>query len=266
MISLKEKTALIFGVANERSIAWGIAKELHKAGCKLGFTYVNETLGKRVRPLAESVNSEFIEECDVSKDGDIAGTMEKWKDKFGSLDILVHSVAFADRNELKSEYFNTSREGFHLAMDISVYSLTALTRAVVPLMEGRNGSIITLTYYGAEKAIKKYNVMGVAKSALESSVRYLASDLGPLGIRINAISAGPIKTLAASGIRDFKTMLKHHAAAAPMKRNVTQEEVGKTALYLCSDLASGVTGEVVHVDCGYSIMGASPSEEKSEGK
>ncbi len=258
MVSLKGKTALIFGVANDRSIAWGIAQQLKEAGCELGFSYANEALGRRAKPLAESVGSGFVEECDVASDSQIEKLFGLWKEKYGSLDILVHAVAFADRNELKGEFFNTSRDGFQLAMDISVYSLVALVKRAAPLMQGRGGSIITLSYYGAEKVVKNYNVMGVAKAALEASVRYLAADLGPMGIRINAISAGPIKTLAASGIGDFRSMLKHHEATAPLKRNVTPEDVGKSALYLCSDLAEGVTGELVHVDAGYSIMASSP--------
>jgi enoyl-[acyl-carrier protein] reductase I len=263
---LDGKTALIFGVANDRSIAWGIAKVLKEAGCTLGFSYASELLAKRVRPLAESVGAEFIEECDLSDDKAIASLFDKWKEKYGSLDILVHSVAFADRNDLKGEYFNTSRDGFKLAMDISVFSLVAMTKYAVPLMKGRNAGIITLTFYGGEKVVPSYNVMGVAKAALDASVRYLAADLGELGIRINAISAGPVKTLAASGIGGFRTMLKHHGYTAPMGRNVTLEEIGKSALYLCSDLSSGVTGEVLHVDCGYNVVaGRSPSPD-AQGK
>lgn len=263
MVSLKGKKALIFGVANDRSIAWGIAQKLKKAGCELGFSYAGEALGRRARPLAESVGAEFIEECDVASDSQIEKLFQLWKEKYGSLDILIHAVAFAERSELKGEFFNTSRAGFQLAMDISVYSLVALVKHAAPLMDGRGGSIVTLSYYGAEKVVKNYNIMGVAKSALETSVRYLAADLGPLNIRINAISAGPIKTLAASGIGDFRSMLKHHEKVAPLKRNVTTEDVGKSALYLCSDLAGGVTGEVVHVDAGYNIMASSPCADSA---
>ncbi|MFQ5431486.1 MAG: enoyl-ACP reductase [Nitrospinota bacterium] len=254
MTLLEGKTALIFGVANDHSIAWGIAKVLRNAGCTLGFSYAAEPFAKRVKPLAESVGAEFVEECDVASDEAIAGLFNKWKEKYGSLDILVHSIAFADRNDLKGEYYNTTRDGFKLAMDISVYSLVSLTKYAVPLMEGRGASIITLTFFGAEKVVRNYNVMGIAKSALEASVRYLAADLGQRGVRVNAISAGPVKTLAASGIGGFRAMLNHHAEVAPMRRNVTLEEVGKSALYLCSDLSSGVTGEVIHVDCGAHIM------------
>jgi len=262
VLSLSGKTALIFGVANDRSIAWGIARELHRAGCTVGFTYAGEALGKRVLPLAQSLNSPFVEPCDVADDAQIERAFNLWKEKFGSLDILIHAVAFADRNDLKGFFYTTSRPGFHLAMDISVYSLVAMARCAAPLMEGRNASILTLSYYGAEKVVTRYNIMGVAKAALEASVRYLASDLGPKGIRVNAISAGPIKTLAASGIGEFRAMLKHHEKTAPLRRNVSQEEVGKSALYLCSDLASGVTGEVMHVDCGYSIMSTPPADEQ----
>ena len=265
MTMLKGKTALIFGVANDHSIAWGIAKVLKEAGCTLGFSYANEPIGKRVKPLAESVGAEFVEECDVASDEAIAGLFGKWKEKYGSLDILVHAIAFADRNDLKGEFFNTSRNGFHLAMGVSVYSLVVLTKHAVPLMQGRDASIITLTFYGGEKVVPSYNVMGVAKAALEASVRYLAADLGPIGIRINALSAGPVRTLAASGIGGFRAMLKHHGYTAPMRRNVTLEEIGKSALYLCSDLSGGVTGEVLHVDCGYNVVaGRSPDANKEE--
>lgn len=263
-LSLQGKNALIFGVANERSIAWGIAEELHRAGANLAFTYAGEILEKRVRPLADSVGSQFVEPCDVTSDEQIEKVMAAYKEKFGRLDILIHAVAFADREDLKEYFYTTSRKGFAMAMDISAYSLVALTRAALPLMEGGDASVLTLTYHGAEKVVAKYNVMGVAKAALEASVRYLASDLGPKGIRVNAISAGPIKTLAASGIGDFRAMLKHHARTAPLRRNVTQEEVGKAALYLCSPLASGVTGEIMYVDCGYNIMGVAPATDETQ--
>ncbi len=252
---LTGKKGLIFGVANERSIAWAIAETLHKEGAELAFTYASEILEKRVRPLAEGIGATIIEPCDVTKDEEIEAIHNKVRDTFGTLDLLVHSIAFANREELKCEYINTSREGFRVAMDISVYSLTAIARYAAPLMMNRGGSIITLSYYGAEKVVMNYNVMGVAKAALEASVRYLADDLGPKGIRVNAISPGPIKTLAASGISGFREMLHHVSEKAPLKRNITSEEVGKTALYLCSELASGVTGEVIYVDGGYNIMG-----------
>jgi enoyl-[acyl-carrier protein] reductase I len=252
---LSGKKGIIFGVANERSIAWAIAEALHKEGAELAFTYAGEVMEKRVRPLADGIGAAIIEPCDVTRDSDVESVFSKIRERFGALDLVVHSIAFANKEELKGEYLNTSREGFRIAMDVSVYSLAAIARHAVPLMGGRGGSIITLSYYGAEKVVPNYNVMGVAKAALEASVRYLAADLGPKGIRVNAISPGPIKTLAAAGISGFKEM--HHLASekAPLKRNVLAEEVGKTAIYLCSDLASGVTGEVIYVDGGYNIMG-----------
>lgn len=249
------KKALIMGVANEKSIAWGIAEALYKEGADLAFTYNNEAIEKRVRPLAESVGSKVVLPCDVARDEDIDMCFNGIKDAFGGLDFLVHSIAFANKDELRGMYVDTSREGLRLAMDISVYSLVAVCKRAYPLMEGRNGSIVTLSYYGAEKVITNYNVMGVAKAALEASVRYLAADFGPKNIRINAVSAGPIKTLAAMGIGSFKDISSEFERRAPMKRNVTIEDVGKSALYLLSDLASGVTGEVLHVDLGYNVMG-----------
>lgn len=252
---LSGKKGIIFGVANERSIAWAIAEALHREGAELAFNYVGDALERRVRPLAESIGSKIIEQCDVTKDEEIESFFNKVSDGFGSVDILIHSVAFANKDELKGGYVDTTREGFRVAMDVSVYSLAAVTRHAVPLMEGREGSIITLTYYGSEKVVPNYNVMGVAKAALEASVRYLSADLGPKGIRVNAISPGPIKTLAAAGIGGFRDMLNHAAEKAPLRRNVSAAEVGKTALFLCSDLGSGVTGEVLYVDAGYNIMG-----------
>lgn len=252
---LEGKKGLVLGVANERSIAWAIAEALHREGAELAFTYASEILEKRVRPLAEGIGSRVIEQCDVTKDEEIASLFEKIKDSMKGLDIIIHSIAFAKRDELRGEYLNTSREGFHLAMEVSVYSLVTLSRQALPLMEGRSGSIITLSYYGAEKVVPNYNVMGVAKAALETSVKYLAADLGPGGIRVNAISPGPIMTLAAAGITGFRDMLRHCEDKAPLRRNVTSEEVGKTALYLASELSSGVTGEVIYVDGGYNIMG-----------
>lgn len=252
---LTGKKGIIFGVANERSIAWAIAEALNKEGAELAFNYVGEALEKRVRPLAESVGARIIEQCDVTRDDEIESFFNKVRDGLGSVDILIHSIAFANKDELKGGYLDTTREGFRVAMDVSVYSLAAVVRQAVPLMAGRDGSIITLSYYGSEKVVPNYNVMGVAKAALEASVRYLAADLGPKGIRVNAVSPGPIKTLAAAGIGGFRDMLKHAAETAPLRRNVTTGEVGKTALYLCSDLGSGVTGEVIHVDGGYNIMG-----------
>ncbi len=252
---LDGKKGLILGVANERSIAWGIAEALKKEGAELAFTYVGENLEKRVRPLAESVGARLVLPCDVTVDDQIDALFDAIREEWGALDILVHSLAFAKKEELKGEYVNTSRDGFRLAMDVSAYSLVALCRRAYHLMEGRGGSVITLTYLGSERAIQNYNVMGVAKAALEASVRYLASDLGPKGIRVNAISAGPIKTLAAMGISGFKEILDMVEAKSPLRRNVTPEDVGGTALYLASPLSSGVTGEIIYVDSGFNIMG-----------
>ncbi len=250
---LEGKKALIFGVANERSIAWSISKALSEAGATMGFTYV-PALESRVRPLAEQLNAEIIEPCDVTSDEDLDKSFKAVEDKWGKFDILVHAVAFANREDLEGRFVDTSREGWRIALEISAYSLVAMAKRAAPLMN-ENGSIIAMSYYGAEKVIPNYNVMGVAKSALESSVRYLAADLGVEGIRVNAISAGPIKTLASSGIAGFKKMLGYVADRAPLRRNVTQEDVGLNALYLASDLASGVTGEVIYVDSGYNITG-----------
>ena len=252
---LDGKKAAIFGVANDRSIAWAISEAFHAEGAELAFTYAGEVLEKRVRPLAEGIGSKIILSCDVTKDEDIEKVFAKLKEQWGSLDILVHAVAFANKEDLANPFVQTSRAGFQLAMDVSAYSMVALARYAAPLMTNGSGSMITLTYMGSEKVIPNYNVMGVAKAALEASVRYLASDLGPQGIRVNAISAGPLRTLAASGISDFKTMLHHVAERAPLKRNIDASEVGKTALYLCSEWSSAVTGEVLHVDAGYNIVG-----------
>ena len=251
---LNNKKGIIFGVANERSIAWAIAQALHKEGAELAFTYVGEALKERVMPLAQGIGSKLILPCDVAKDNEIDAVFNTVKEAWGGLDILVHSVAFANKDELKGMYADTSREGFRLAMDVSAYSLVALAKRAYPLMDGRSGSIVTLTYYGSEKVIPNYNVMGVAKAALEASVKYLAADLGQKGIRVNAISAGPVKTLAAMGIAGFRDILSIEKKA-PLKRNVTTEDVAKTALYLLSDLSSGVTGDIIHVDAGYNIVG-----------
>jgi enoyl-[acyl-carrier protein] reductase I len=252
---LANKKALIFGVANERSIAWAVAKELHAQGAELAFTFAGEVLEKRVRPLAESVDSEIVLPCDVTRDDEIDQVFEEVRNKWAVLDILIHAIAYAKKEDLSQPYVQTPRDGFHTALDISSYSLVALTRCAAPLMQGRNGAIVTLTYLGSEKVIPNYNVMGVAKAALEASVRYLAYDLGAEGTRVNAISAGPVKTLAASGIAGFRDMLHYVGDRAPLKRNIDPAEVAKTALYLVSDLSSGVTGEVLHVDAGYNIMG-----------
>jgi len=252
---LDGKRGLIFGVANERSIAWAISEALHREGAELAFTYAGETLEKRVRPLAEEIGAKIIIPCDVTRDGEIDEVFRHVQREWGGLDILIHSIAFANREDLANPYVQTSRQGFQLALDVSAYSLVALTRGAAPLMEGRGGSILTMTYLGSEKVIPNYNVMGIAKAALEASVRYLAAELGPKGIRVNAISAGPIKTLAAAGIAGFRDMLHYSSERAPLKRNVEAAEVAKAALYLSSDLASAVTGEILHVDAGYSIMG-----------
>ena len=252
---MEGKKGIIFGVANERSIAWACAKELIQGGGEVAFTYQNEIFEKRVRPLAESVKAKIVEPCDVNKDEQVEAVFKKVGDEFHGLDFMIHSIAFADKNDLSGRYIDTSREGFLKAMEVSVYSLTLLCRYAEPLMKGRNGSIVTLTYYGSEKVIYNYNVMGVAKAGLEASVRYLASDMGQGGTRVNAISAGPIRTLAASGISGLRTILELCSEKSPLKRSIAAEEVGKTALYLCSNLSSGVTGEIIYVDAGYNIMG-----------
>ncbi len=248
------KRGLIMGVANDRSIAWGIARACAAQGAELAFTYQGEALAKRVKPLAESVGSRVVLPCDVADEDSIDDAFEMLGDAFDGLDFLVHAIAFSDKAELDGMYLDTSRENFLKTMDISCYSFTAVAQRAVPMMH-HGGSLVTLTYYGAERVMPHYNVMGVAKAALEASVRYLAVDLGGRGIRVNAISAGPIKTLAASGIGDFRYILKWNELNAPLKRNVTTEEVGRAGLYLLSDLASGVTGEVHHVDCGYHTVG-----------
>ena len=252
---LEGRKGVIFGVANEKSIAWAIAKALHAEGAELAFTYAGEVLEKRVRPLAEGLGSKLILPCDVTQDDQIQKVMDTIERAWGCFDILIHSIAFANRDDLKGDYLNVSREGFRLALDVSAYSLTVLTRYALPLMEGRSASIITLTYLGGERVVPGYNVMGVAKAALDASVRYLALDLGPRGIRINAISAGPIRTLASSGISGFKDMLHHVEEKAPLRRNISNEDVAKTAIYLASELSVGVTGELIYVDAGYNIMG-----------
>lgn len=251
----KDKRVLIFGVANERSIAWGIAQAMQQQGARLGFTYASEAIEKRARPLAEGIGAELILPCDVTSDEQIGDVFSVLRKQWGGLDVLVHAVAFANREDLEGSYLETSRAGFKLALDISAYSLVTLSRAAAPLMQPAGGSVVTLTYYGSEKVVLGYNVMGVAKAALEASVRYLAADLGPQNIRVNAISAGPIKTLAAAGIKGFKSILHVVEEKAPLRRNVTQEDVANTALFLCSDMAAAITGEVVHVDCGYNILG-----------
>ncbi|MBI5643411.1 MAG: enoyl-ACP reductase [Deltaproteobacteria bacterium] len=252
---LSGKKGIIFGVANEKSIGWAIAQILHKEGMELAFSYAGEALESRVRPLAESLGSRIVVPCDVSDDSQIDNVFDIVKQEWGGLDVMVHSLAFAKKEELKGEFLNTTRDGFRIALEISAFSLVALAKRAAPLMEGRNGSMVTLSYYGSEKVIANYNVMGVAKAALEASVRYLAADLGPKGIRINTISAGPVKTLAAMGISGFKQILDVVEAKSPLRRNVSQEDVAKTALYLLSGLSSGVTGEIIYVDSGFNIMG-----------
>jgi enoyl-[acyl-carrier protein] reductase I len=248
------KRGLIMGLANDKSIAWGIAQALAEQGAEIAFSYQGEALKKRVEPLIASIGMSQMIECDVAIDESIDALFAALKADWGSLDFLVHAIGFADKNELRGRYVDTSRAGFALAMDISVYSFTAVCQRAAAMM-GQGGSLLTLTYYGAEKVMPHYNVMGVAKAGLEASVKYLAEDLGKDGIRVNAISAGPIKTLAASGIGDFRYIMKWNELNSPLRRNVTQEEVGKAALYLLSDLGSGTTGENLHVDAGYHVVG-----------
>jgi len=253
-LNLQGKTAVVFGVANKRSIAWGITQKLQEAGVRLAVTYQNERLRQEAADLIFSLPGAEAFQCDVSRDDEIEALFQQLKTRFGKLDILVHSVAYAPAEELRGEFVNTSRDGFRIAHDVSVYSLIAVARAAAPLMTG-GGSIMTLSYYGAEKVVPHYNVMGVAKAALEATVRYLAYDLGKCKIRVNAISAGPIKTLAARGIAGFGDMLGAQAEKAPLQRNVEVSEVATTATFLASDLSTGITGETIYVDCGYNIMG-----------
>ena len=248
------KRGLIMGVANERSIAWGIAKTAAEHGAELAFTYQGDALLKRLEPLARSVGSDTIMQCDVTEDRSIEDTFTSIRQKWGKLDFLVHAIAYSDKEELKGEYVNTTRDNFLRTLDISCYSFTSVSKHAADLM-GNGGSLLTLSYYGSERVMPHYNVMGVAKAALEASVRYLAVDLGGQGIRVNGLSAGPMKTLAASGIGDFRYILKWNQYNSPLKRNVTLDDVGGAAMYLLSDLASGVSGEIHHVDCGYNIVG-----------
>jgi enoyl-[acyl-carrier protein] reductase I len=248
------KRGLVMGVANERSIAWGIAKTAAEHGAELAFTYQGDALLKRLEPLARSVGSDTIMQCDVTEDRSIEDTFASVRQKWGKLDFLVHAIAYSDKEELKGEYVNTTRDNFLRTLDISCYSFTSVAKHAADLMEN-GGSLLTLSYYGSERVMPHYNVMGVAKAALEASVRYLAVDLGGQGIRVNGLSAGPMKTLAASGIGDFRYILKWNQYNSPLKRNVTLDDVGGAAMYLLSDLASGVSGEIHHVDCGYNIVG-----------
>lgn len=252
---MHKKRGLIMGVANDHSLAWGIAQKCAAHGATLAFTYQGEVLEKRVRPLAASVGSQDVFPCDVSSDAQIEALFQEIKSRWGALDFVVHAIAFADKEELKGKYVDTTRDNFLKSLDISCYSFTAITRHAVPLMQETGGSLLTLTYHGAQRVMPHYNVMGVAKAALESSVRYLAADLGDQNIRVNAISAGPVKTLAASGIGDFRYILKWNQYNAPLRRNTTLNDVGGAALYLLSDLSSGVTGEIHHVDSGYHVVG-----------
>jgi enoyl-[acyl-carrier protein] reductase I len=248
------KRGLIMGVANDKSIAWGIARACSEQGAELAFSYQGEALGKRVKPLAESINSDIVLECDVTNDASIDALFDTLKEKWGKIDFVVHAIGFSDKNELRGRYVDTSAANFRMTMDISVFSFTAVAQRAEKMMPD-GGSMLTLTYYGAEMVMPHYNVMGVAKAGLEASVKYMAMDLGPKNIRVNALSAGPIKTLAASGIGDFRYILKWNELNSPLRRNVTTDDVGKSALYLLSDLASGVTGENLHVDAGYHVVG-----------
>jgi enoyl-[acyl-carrier protein] reductase I len=261
---LAGKRALIVGVATERSIAWGIAQAMHREGAELSFTYVNDKMKERVEPLAHSLGSRLTMPLDVSNDAEIDGAFDRLKREWGNLDILIHAVAFAPREAVSGRFIDTSREAFRIAHDVSSYSLTALARGAQPLMAGRAGAMLTLSYLGAMRSIPSYNVMGLAKASLEANVRFLAADLGPEGTRVNAISAGPIKTLAAAGIAGFRKMLGHVAEVAPLKRNVTLEDIGNAAAFLCSDLAAGITGEILYVDNGYSTVGMSFAEAPAE--
>ena len=254
------KVALIFGVANKNSIAWGITKKLHDEGATIALSYAGEALKKRIYPLAEEIGCDFVEEADVTSDEDLDRVFAKVQERYGKIDTLVHSVAFANREDLGGRFVNISRDGFKLALDISAYSLIAMAKRAEPLMPD-GGSIMSMTYYAAEKVMPKYHVMAVAKAALETITRYLANDLGPKNIRVNAISAGPIKTLAAAGVPGIRMMLKYSEKAAPLRTLVSPEDVGNTALYLASDMGSKVTGEIIHVDAGFNILGMTLTED-----
>ena len=255
------KVALIFGVANKNSIAWGITQRMHEEGATIALSYGAEILEKRVKPLAQEIGCDFVELCNVANDDEIDAVFDKVRQRYGRIDTLVHSIAFANREDMGGRFVDISRDGFKLALDVSAYSLIALAKRAEPLMTD-GGSILSLTYYAAEKVMPKYHVMAVAKAALEAITRYLANDLGPKGIRVNAISAGPIKTLAAAGVPGIRMMLQYSEKASPLRKRVSQEEVGNAALFLASDLGSAVTGEVMHVDAGFNILGMTVSEEE----
>lgn len=253
---LDGKTGIIFGVANKRSIAWAIAQALSNEGMRLAFTYQGERLKENVEELTSTLSDALLLPCDVTVDAEINTVFQEVDAKFGRLDALIHSVAFAPREDLEGDFVNTSRDGFKLAHDISAYSLVALTRAAMPLFDkSGGGSVLAMSYYGAEKAVEGYNLMGVAKASLEASIRYLAANLGPKNVRVNAISAGPVNTLAARGIKGFTSMMKHHSDRAPLRRNVELEEIGSAALFLVSQMSSAITGEIMYVDCGYNVIG-----------
>jgi len=254
-ITLEGKTCVILGVANKRSIAWACARSLSREGMRIAFTYIGERMEKTVRGLAEECPGSIVLPCDVTKPEEIDAAFDKIGEEFGHLDAVVHAVAFAKKEELEGDFYHTSKDGYMLAHEVSAYSLTAVTRRALPLMEGRDGSIVTLSYLGGDRVVPNYNVMGIAKAALEASVRYLAADLGQRGIRVNAISAGPVRTLSASGISGFNNMLDSIEERAPMRRNITADEVGDTCLFLCSPLSRGITGTTIFVDAGYHIMG-----------
>jgi enoyl-[acyl-carrier protein] reductase I len=255
MSLLQGKKALIFGIANDKSIAWSIAQAFHEQGAELAITYAGEAFEKRVRPLAESLNATLILPCNVTSDEEIKAVFSELSKVWDGVDIIIHAIAFANKEELKGTIINTTREGFATAMDISVYSFLGIMKEAQPMMQGRNGAALTLSYHGARKVFPSYNVMGLAKAALEASVRYLSEALGPEGTRVNGISAGPIRTLAAAGVNGFVQILNHVEEKAPLRRNITQEDVARSAVYLCSDLSSGVSGEIHYVDGGFNVIG-----------
>ncbi len=262
---LEGKNALIFGLANDKSIAWGIAQAFKREGANIGISYAGEILERRVKPLAEQLDCKWLEECDVTKDDQIAAVAEKAAQHFGKIDVLVHSIAFAGRDELSKPFYQTSREGFRNALDVSVFSFVALTNAFQPFFNA-GASVMCLTYHGSVKVAPHYNVMGVAKAALESSTRYLAYDLGPQKVRVNAISAGPIRTLAAAGVGKFRDMYKRFPEVAPMRENVSIDDVGNSAVFLASDMSTHITGEVLYVDSGFNIMGVQMTEDEEKGE